>query len=70
MVSARGIQGADQARTGRTPYFNEAGDNRLADYGEAPARVNPDGRIGSTGITTLDKFREFFETVSSCRGEE
>jgi hypothetical protein len=47
------------------PYLTEAGDNRLADYGEAPGRVNPDGRIGSTGITAFDKFREFFETVSS-----
>jgi hypothetical protein len=64
-VSARGIHGADQVRTARTPHLTEAGDNRLADYGEAPARVNPDGHTGSTGITIFDKFREFFETVSS-----
>jgi hypothetical protein len=65
-VAIRRQEIVHRGRSGRRDGIDEIHrDNRLADYGEAPASVSANGHIESIGIRVFYKCHAFFETASS-----
>jgi len=56
-------------RSGRRDGIDKIhGDNRLADYGEAPGTRSANGHIEIIGIRNFYNCYEFFETFTPCPG--